>query len=578
MAETAAALRRKLRRDKEASQTQRAQIATNRGNKLKPGARYVHAGSLPWRYGASIDGSGRGERSSWTERVNHAGYNRDILTRNPRRYNEYGDELEDSESDPEADADAEEENPYGEVKLEELLRPLTHPSDLASHPTMAQAYLDPALPDMVSATDAKIREERNNLWRAKTLYRYFTGDETWIPCERVEAESDWELFGPNPGFSGSGRLEAGESPSKRRRIEVNGDTDGDGDVQIADAFEGHDGAGEALNGTLNGPQGKDDQAEEERGDAGEAAEQAGDVSMMEADGAQTEPELVPQINGTHKQEETETKAEEPIPEEETGEDALPADPSQQEEAIPQDTAMNLDTTTIPHHDENASDGDNEDEQDEAEADRPSTASTPAPPPRRITRALAAENETAQIASPPPTSPSPTLSSNSPSTSTPHPLFLLPSHLATSHAPHHAYPMLSLSLAHSGLPPEELLETRKLLSLYIQKSEETIRGLEGIYAKLVKSKRRREKLWSWAGAEGHVGELSDGEDWVDGGYWGLGSGELRKGRDEDAGEGVTVGTVGGGQEGSGNVGGGGGEVEGGIVLGGRKGKRRGRAKD
>ena len=37
---------------------------------------------------------------------------------NPKRYNEYGDELEDSESDAEADADAEDENPYSGIKLE----------------------------------------------------------------------------------------------------------------------------------------------------------------------------------------------------------------------------------------------------------------------------------------------------------------------------------------------------------------------------------------------------------------------------------------------------------------------------
>lgn len=52
------------------------------------------------------------------QQVNHAGHQRYILGRNPKRYNEYGDELEDSESDAEADADAEEENAYGEVRIE----------------------------------------------------------------------------------------------------------------------------------------------------------------------------------------------------------------------------------------------------------------------------------------------------------------------------------------------------------------------------------------------------------------------------------------------------------------------------
>lgn len=141
-------------------------------------------------------------------------------------------------------------------------------------------------------------------------------------------------------------------------------------------------------------------------------------------------------------------------------------------------------------------------------------------------------------------------------------------------------MLSLSLVHSGLPPEELLETRKLLSLYIQKSEETIRGLENILGKLIKAKRRRERLWEWCVAEGHVGEMSDGEDWIDERYWGLTTGELRKGRDEDASavvEGVAA-PANANAVGEGGAGAGAGEGETNVIMGGRKGKRRGRAKD
>lgn len=52
------------------------------------------------------------------QKIEHAGFLRYILDKNPRRFNEYGDELDDSESDPEADADAEDENPYGEIRLE----------------------------------------------------------------------------------------------------------------------------------------------------------------------------------------------------------------------------------------------------------------------------------------------------------------------------------------------------------------------------------------------------------------------------------------------------------------------------
>ena len=54
------------------------------------------------------------------QKIEHAGYTRYILDRNPRRYNEYGDELNDSESDTEADEDANDENPYSGIRIEGL--------------------------------------------------------------------------------------------------------------------------------------------------------------------------------------------------------------------------------------------------------------------------------------------------------------------------------------------------------------------------------------------------------------------------------------------------------------------------
>lgn len=103
-------------------------MATNRGNKLRPGARFVHSGALPYKYSSGGYKEVRSTLHSSLEltthsaqKINHAGYQRYILERNPKRYNEYGDELENSESDPEADADADEENPYGEVRLEGMM-------------------------------------------------------------------------------------------------------------------------------------------------------------------------------------------------------------------------------------------------------------------------------------------------------------------------------------------------------------------------------------------------------------------------------------------------------------------------
>ncbi|KAL8717129.1 MAG: hypothetical protein Q9181_008355, partial [Wetmoreana brouardii] len=311
----------------------------------------------------------------------------------------------------------------------------------------------------------------------------------------------------------------------------------------------------------------DTEKENEKMDLAEA--EASDESMVEVDGIQPMPKEIQQTNGVHKQEPIDSKQvaselEPGLVGTATPHPTLRSEAKQNDEA---DTVVDqMDEDATNHHDETAEDGDNED-------NCPSTTSTPPLPLRRITRALAAEAETtsnAQIASPPPTSP--TLSSHSPSSFEPHPLFLLPPALATAHAPHHAYPMMSLALAHSGLPPDELLETRKLLSLYIQKSEETIRGLESILGKLIKAKRRRERLWSWCTAEGHVGEMSDGEDWIDEKEWGLEMGELRKGRDEDASALVEGAAVANGEGGL-SLG-----EDTSVIIGGRKGKRRGRAKD
>ena len=60
----------------------------------------------------------------------------------------------------------------------------------------------------------------------------------------------------------------------------------------------------------------------------------------------------------------------------------------------------------------------------------------------------------------------------------------------------------------------------------------MRGYEAVLGKLIRAKRMRGKVWQWAKTEGHVGELSDGEDWIDAEAWGLQPGDLKKGTDED----------------------------------------------
>jgi hypothetical protein len=52
------------------------------------------------------------------QEIEHAGYKRYILSRNPPRLDEDGDELDDDEIDEEADIAARAENVYGEIRLE----------------------------------------------------------------------------------------------------------------------------------------------------------------------------------------------------------------------------------------------------------------------------------------------------------------------------------------------------------------------------------------------------------------------------------------------------------------------------
>lgn len=91
----------------------------------------------------------------------------------------------------------------------------------------------------------------------------------------------------------------------------------------------------------------------------------------------------------------------------------------------------------------------------------------------------------------------------------------------------------------GLPRTEAEETRRMLILYVQKQEEVCRGAKKLYEGLLKADRQRMTVFKWCKAEGHVGEMSDGEDWYDKEEWLLEEG-LRKGHNDEEEEGVVQG--------------------------------------
>ncbi|KIX08082.1 uncharacterized protein Z518_02737 [Rhinocladiella mackenziei CBS 650.93] len=486
IAETIAALRRTLRREREAPTDQPISSATNRGNKLKRGANYVHAGALPYLHGP--DG--------YKQKIEHAGYSRYILDYNPKRYNEYGDELEDSESDAEADADAEDENPYSNVRIEELLCPLKHPSDLARHPTLSLPFLDSALPDMVKSTEDKLRQERVNLWRAKNLSRQFMGDESWMPCGRMEVNDDWDMFEPKPRST-----TPCASKKRKRNTENEAAPNGINGHDYSDVGENGLAMQDAVDAQLSNPE---EQAESHSKKTGKSErELETETELGATDGVDVTERGPATTNGVHTNEDAHTSQGEPGEKKAKENNAL-----ESKSGAPE--SMEVDTEG--HGNDGASEDDTEQPQ----------------PTRRITRSLAAEHNSSNA--PTPLSRRSTNSSIDSSLLQADPLFLLPPSLAANHrAPR--------NLSRLGLPVEEFIETRRLLMMFIQKQEESVRGYEAVLAKLIKAKRMRDNVWDWCKTEGHVGEWSDGEDWIDAEAWGLAPDELKKGKDEEEVEGA-----------------------------------------
>jgi hypothetical protein len=92
------------------------------------------------------------------------------------------------------------------------------------------------------------------------------------------------------------------------------------------------------------------------------------------------------------------------------------------------------------------------------------------------------------------------------------------------------PPLPPSIQFDSSNPEE--DPLSPLLSYISKQEEVVRLQNELYQGLLKAQRMRKEVYTWCKAEGHVGEMSDGEDWVDLEEWGLQPGDLVKGKEED----------------------------------------------
>lgn len=355
---------------------------------------------------------------------------------------------------------------------------------------------------MTKAIEAKLRQERALLWRARNLHRQFLGDSTWIPCGSVETAADKWIFEPRiPGTSRNSSMNRYDpsgmaTPLNTTCIDRNGNGESSSAAnsvkgpQMAQEEQGRQAAG--------GDTEMEDAQKNEAGVMGDGDGQTKDTKIEDADAtvgdlpAHTDKDSGTQANG-HNEEDS-------------------------SQGQPADTVSKTPFERVEDREKEATQADHERGSETQEDTEMQDASSPEPPRRMATRARtnATNPQTeGEIATHSPSPSSDALGA----ILTPHPLFLVPEAVRAD--------------ANFGLPPNEAEETRRLLWSYVQKQEETVRGFEHMLESLLRACRMKDDVFEWCKAEGHLGEMSDGEDWYDREKWGLAEGEeLKKGADED----------------------------------------------
>ncbi|KAF2266849.1 hypothetical protein CC78DRAFT_577774 [Lojkania enalia] len=416
--------RRLLRKDDSSDSEETDTPYNNRMQSLKRKAQFTRSGKP----------ESPSEAPPYKKRIEHAGYHRYILQRNPPRFDPDGDIVElGDESEDEDDLSTVEENPYADIHLETLLAPLTSAADLPTHPSLSVPYTSKHLTTLTDEAGAMSRKERVTLRRAKSLFTKLQGDVAWVPYGLADMSSEEPIQKPWTNGVAATNGNSHQVP----RVEVTDDTrtqetsDTAQDVAMEDVTQvnGAEILGSAEN--YSGPPPNGDTAEE------------GNVEPT-ANGLSRDPHL----DGGQ----------------ENGEPHTPP-PEDTSDTASQQTAHQMTTRA-----------------------RAQAASDPSPP-----------------------------STPSSAVNPVHPLF--------------TFPTDSLPDRDFGLPAAEAEDTRMLLLAFVQKQEEVSRAANDLYAGMLQGDRMRQDVFKWSKAEGHLGEMSDGEDWYDREEWGLDQ-DLIKGRDEE----------------------------------------------
>ncbi|KAI1129352.1 RXT2-like protein [Nemania abortiva] len=438
----------------------------NRGRKLKRGARFAHEGQLAPPSGPEL----------YREVVNHAGYQRTIISRNPPLIDDEGYEIDSDDDDEhilDAMNNAAEFNPHANIRLENILAPLTAVTDLPTHQTLSRPYTSKTLTELTKQGCSIMHKENAALWKIKHLQTKLIGDHNWAPCELMVGPNDIEFF--NDDY-----IDRPQSSVKT-----------DSSILM---IEGKPNGYPTTNGDgrLLGP----NESRQNSNDTGKA-----DVLM-----ADVEPSPNEVTNGQDSTSSVERDANQTIHRDKKGQERV--DLIVKENSQPQRNGRG-----------NIQGGAHAPDSLAVNGQKISNSTVPSDSDRTNAQFVPLNNEVARRTTNEISRPVSVISDLANDVPI-HPMFL---------PPRSARPDRDL-----GIPEGEAEDMRRLLQLMVQKQEEVCRGVKRLYEGLLRANRMRKTVLQWSKYEAHVGpnrDMSDGEDWYDKEEWGLEE-DLKKGQDEE----------------------------------------------
>ncbi|RYC65598.1 hypothetical protein CHU98_g557 [Xylaria longipes] len=433
----------------------------NRGNKLKKKARFAHEGQLAPPSGPEI--------------VNHAGYQRAIICRNPPLIDDEGYEV-DSDDDEvnilDAIANAAEFNPHANIRLETV-------TDLPTHQTLSRPYTSKTLTELTMQACNTMHKENAALWKIKHLQTKLIGDHDWAPCELMVGPNDIEFFNDEYIDRPQGFVESNGSIHTLEHMQNESKPNG---------YFAANGDGRSL-------------------DSSEA--QHNSDNTEKADVAMTDVNPPP----------NETTAPESSPNEERDINQTIKQRDNIDQGRANSTAQEIDAQLQRSGRGITQGGMHAPDSLAANGQTTNNSLTSRDPERTNAKFATLNNEVARRAANEISRPV-SVVSDSTNDLPIHPMFL---------PPRSALPDRDL-----GIPEGEAEDMRRLLQLIVQKQEEVCRGVKRLYEGLLRANRMRKTVLQWSKYEAHVGpnrDMSDGEDWYDREEWSLEE-DLKKGQDEE----------------------------------------------